>query len=47
LTLEEILGDEEMLRKKSLAACRGTEEHFNIARQTAKMIDAYRTLLTS
>ena len=47
LTLEEILGDEEILRKKSLAACRGTEEHFNIARQTGKMIDAYRTILKS
>jgi glycosyltransferase involved in cell wall biosynthesis len=46
-TLEEILGDEEVLRKKSLDARRGTEDHFNIARQTGKMIDAYRSILKS
>ncbi len=46
-SLEEILGDRELLKQKSLDARRGAEDHFNIGRQTGKMIDAYRTILNS
>lgn len=45
LSLEKILGDKELLRKKSLAARSGTEDHFNITRQSAEMIAAYETLI--
>jgi glycosyltransferase involved in cell wall biosynthesis len=46
-SLEKILGDKELLRQKSLDARNGTEDHFNISRQTGKMIDAYKTIIKS
>jgi glycosyltransferase involved in cell wall biosynthesis len=45
LSLEKILEDTELLRQKSLDARRGTEDHFNIARQSGKMIDAYESII--
>lgn len=45
--LGQILGDKELLRQKSLDARTGTEGHFNIKRQAAKLIDAYKTLIKS
>ena len=47
LSLERILSDRELLRQKSLQARSGTEEHFNITRQSGKMIEAYKTLMKS
>ncbi len=44
-SLEKILGDKELLRQKSLDARSGTEDHFNISRQTGKMIDAYESII--
>jgi len=44
-SLEKILGDKEMLRQKSLDARSGTEDHFNISRQSGKMIDAYESII--
>jgi glycosyltransferase involved in cell wall biosynthesis len=44
-TLEKILGNKELLRQKSLDARSGTEDHFNITRQTGKMIDAYESII--
>jgi glycosyltransferase involved in cell wall biosynthesis len=43
--LEEILGNKELLSQKSQDARSGTEAHFNIARQSGKMIEAYKTIL--
>jgi glycosyltransferase involved in cell wall biosynthesis len=45
LSLEKILRDKDMLRQKSLDARSGTQAHFDITRQTGKMIDAYKTIL--
>jgi glycosyltransferase involved in cell wall biosynthesis len=44
-SLEKILGDKEMLRQKSLDARSGTEDHFNISRQSGKMIEAYESII--
>jgi glycosyltransferase involved in cell wall biosynthesis len=44
-SLEKILGDKELLRQKSMDARSGTEDHFNIAKQTGKMIEAYKTII--
>jgi glycosyltransferase involved in cell wall biosynthesis len=46
-SLENILGDGELLRQKSLDARHGTEAHFDITRQGRKMIDAYQTIIKS
>ncbi len=46
-SLEKILADKALLRQKSLDARSGTRLHFDINRQSGKMIDAYKTLLRS
>jgi glycosyltransferase involved in cell wall biosynthesis len=47
LALEEILGDGDLLRRKSLDARNGALVHFDITRQSRKMIDAYQTIIRS
>jgi glycosyltransferase involved in cell wall biosynthesis len=46
-SLETMLGDTALLRQKSQDARRGTQDHFNITRQTGKMIDAYESIIKS
>jgi glycosyltransferase involved in cell wall biosynthesis len=46
-SLEEILGDRDLLRQKSLDARSGTLVHFDITRQSRKMIEAYQTIIKS
>jgi glycosyltransferase involved in cell wall biosynthesis len=40
-----ILGDAALLRQKSLDARSGTQDRFNITRQSEKMIDAYQSII--
>ena len=44
-SLEKILGDAALLRQKSLDARSGTQDRFNITRQSGKMIDAYQSII--
>jgi glycosyltransferase involved in cell wall biosynthesis len=44
-SLEKILGDAALLRQKSLDARSGTQDRFNITRQSSKMIDAYQSII--
>jgi len=44
-SLEMILGDAALLRQKSMDARSGTQDRFNITRQSEKMIDAYQSII--